>query len=191
MRLATHLRVQAWAAASGRAASTSASSSFPRSRKVLASRRRSVPGWLRLRRARSPCCSPTSRGRRDCSNVPATATRICSRSIIGCCEQAFAAHGGYEVDTAGDAFFVAFASAKEAVAAAADAQQALAAQDWPGGERIWVRMGLHTGEPRLLDGTYVGLDVHHAARVMAAGHGGQVLLSQSTFDLVGETRSGA
>ena len=100
---------------------------------------------------------------------------------------AFASHGGYEVDTAGDAFFVAFASAKEAVAAASDAQQALAGHDWPGGERVWVRMGLHTGEPRLLDGTYVGLDVHHAARVMAAGHGGQVLLSQSTFDLVGET----
>ncbi len=100
---------------------------------------------------------------------------------------AFASHGGYEVDTAGDAFLVAFASAKEAVAASSDAQQALAGHDWPGGERVWVRMGLHTGEPRLLDGTYVGLDVHHAARVMAAGHGGQVLLSQSTFDLVGET----
>ena len=99
--------------------------------------------------------------------------------------EAIAAHGGYEVDTAGDAFFVAFVSAREAVAAAADAQQALARHDWPGGERIWVRMGLHTGEPRLLDGAYVGLDVHHAARVMASGHGGQVLLSQSTFDLVG------
>jgi predicted ATPase/class 3 adenylate cyclase len=99
--------------------------------------------------------------------------------------QVFDAHGGYEVDTAGDAFFVAFASAKEAVAAAAEAQQVLATHNWREGERIWVRMGLHTGEPRLTDGTYVGLDVHHAARVMAAGHGGQVLLSQSTRDLVG------
>jgi predicted ATPase/class 3 adenylate cyclase len=98
----------------------------------------------------------------------------------------FVAHGGYEVETAGDAFFVAFASAKEAVAAAAEAQQALAAHDWPDRERIWVRMGLHTGEPRLIDGSYVGLDVHHAARVMAAGHGGQVLLSQTTRDLLAQ-----
>jgi predicted ATPase/class 3 adenylate cyclase len=98
----------------------------------------------------------------------------------------FDAGGGYEVDTAGDAFFVAFGSAKEAVAAAAEAQQALAGHDWPEGERMWVRMGLHTGEPRLVGGTYVGLDVHHAARVMAAGHGGQVLVSQSTRDLLGE-----
>jgi predicted ATPase/class 3 adenylate cyclase len=100
--------------------------------------------------------------------------------------QAFGGHGGHEVDTAGDAFFVAFASAKQAVAAAAEAQQALAAHQWPENERIWVRMGLHTGEPRLIDGSYVGLDVHHAARVMAAGHGGQVLLSQSTRDLLGQ-----
>ena len=98
----------------------------------------------------------------------------------------FDAHGGYEVDTAGDAFFVTFSSAKEAVTAAAEAQQALAAHAWPEGERIWVRMGLHTGEPRLIDSTYVGLDVHHAARVMAAGHGGQVLLAQSTRELLGE-----
>jgi predicted ATPase/class 3 adenylate cyclase len=99
---------------------------------------------------------------------------------------AFAVHGGYEVDTEGDAFFVAFASAKEAVAAAAEGQRALASHEWPENRRIWVRMGLHTGEPRLLDANYVGLDVHHAARVMAAGHGGQVLLSQSTRDLLGE-----
>jgi len=98
----------------------------------------------------------------------------------------FDAHGGYEVDTAGDAFFVAFGSAKEAVAAASEGQQSLAAHDWPEGEQIWVRMGLHTGEPRLIGNTYVGLDVHHAARVMAAGHGGQVLLSRSTRDLLGQ-----
>lgn len=99
--------------------------------------------------------------------------------------EAFEARGGYEVGTEGDSFFVAFASAREAVEAAADAQRALAAHDWSG-DRVWVRMGLHTGEPRLLDGSYVGIDVHHAARVMAAGHGGQVLISQSTRDLVGD-----
>jgi predicted ATPase/class 3 adenylate cyclase len=98
----------------------------------------------------------------------------------------FDAHGGYEVDTAGDSFFVAFASAKDAVAAAAKAQQALAGHEWPEGARVWVRMGLHTGEPKLIDNTYVGLDVHHAARVMAAGHGGQVLLSQPTRELLGD-----
>jgi predicted ATPase/class 3 adenylate cyclase len=88
-------------------------------------------------------------------------------------------HGGVEVDTQGDAFFVAFARASDAVAAAEDAQLALA--DGP----VRVRMGLHTGEPLLDDEGYVGFDVHRAARIAAAGHGGQVLLSQATADLAG------
>src|SRR6187431_3386266 len=92
---------------------------------------------------------------------------------------AFAEHEGVEVDTQGDAFFVAFARASDAVAAAADAQLALA------GGRVRVRMGLHTGEPRRADEGYVGFDVHRAARIAAAGHGGQVLLSQATADLAG------
>src|SRR6476469_5939719 len=91
---------------------------------------------------------------------------------------AFAEHEGVEVDTQGDAFFVAFARASDAVAAAADGQRALA--DGP----IRVRMGLHTGEPRLTDEGYVGLDVHKGARIAAVGHGGQVLLSQATRALV-------
>jgi len=103
--------------------------------------------------------------------------------------EAFEAHGGYEVDTEGDAFFVAFATANQAVSAAEQAQQALAAHAWPEGRQVWVRMGVHTGEPRLLEGNYIGLDVHHAARVMAAGHGGQVLVSQSTRDLLNEQTS--
>jgi predicted ATPase/Tfp pilus assembly protein PilF len=86
---------------------------------------------------------------------------------------------GVEVDTEGDAFFVAFARASDAVAAAAEAQHALA--DGP----VRVRMGLHTGEPLRAEEGYVGLDVHRAARIAAAGHGGQVLLSQATADLVG------
>ncbi|MEJ7792198.1 MAG: adenylate/guanylate cyclase domain-containing protein [Gaiellaceae bacterium] len=86
----------------------------------------------------------------------------------------FADHEGIEVDTQGDAFFVAFARASNAVAAAADGQRALA--DGP----IRVRMGLHTGEPRLTEEGYVGLDVHKGARIAAVGHGGQVLLSQTT-----------
>jgi predicted ATPase len=88
-------------------------------------------------------------------------------------------HDGVEVDTQGDAFFVAFARATDAVAAAAQAQNALA------GGQVKVRMGLHTGEPVRAAEGYVGFDVHRAARIAAAGHGGQVLLSQSTADLAG------
>src|SRR3954466_15591359 len=91
---------------------------------------------------------------------------------------AFADHEGIEVDTQGDAFFVAFGRASNAVAAAAHSQRSLA--DGP----IRVRMGLHTGEPRLTEEGYVGIDVHKGARIAAAGHGGQVLLSQTTHALV-------
>jgi predicted ATPase/class 3 adenylate cyclase len=97
---------------------------------------------------------------------------------------AFRSHRGFEVDGEGDAFFVAFASANDAVAAAAEAQRALASHPWPDGKVVRVRMGLHTGEPRPIDGRYVGLAVHQAARVMAAGHGGQVLVSESTRALL-------
>jgi predicted ATPase/class 3 adenylate cyclase len=95
----------------------------------------------------------------------------------------WAAHGGAEIDTAGDGFFVAFASAPDAVAATADATRALAAHPWPQDTTLQVRMGLHTGTPQLVGDRYVGLDVHRAARITSAGHGGQVLLSQTTCDL--------
>jgi predicted ATPase/class 3 adenylate cyclase len=98
--------------------------------------------------------------------------------------EAFDHHAGYEVDCEGDAFFVAFPSAGEALAAAAEAQQALAAAEWPAEGDIRVRMGLHTGEPLLVPPKYVGLDVHKAARIMAAGHGGQVLFSEATRRLL-------
>src|SRR5215831_9581324 len=91
---------------------------------------------------------------------------------------AFARCGGVEVDTQGDAFFVAFARANDALAAAREGQQALA--EGP----IRVRMGVHTGEPMVTEEGYVGMDVHRAARIAAVGHGGQVLLSQSTRALV-------
>ena len=91
---------------------------------------------------------------------------------------------GHEVDTQGDAFFVAFARASDAIAAAVAAQRGLASHSWPEGTTVRVRMGLHTGEPQLATQRYVGLDVHRAARIMSAGHGGQVLLSQTTRDLV-------
>src|SRR5262245_18918485 len=92
--------------------------------------------------------------------------------------QAFADHDGAEVDTQGDAFFVAFSRASNAVAAAATAQRGLA--EGP----IRVRIGIHTGEPLRTSEGYVGMDVHRAARIAAVGHGGQVLVSQTARDLV-------
>lgn len=91
---------------------------------------------------------------------------------------------GREVDTQGDAFFVTFARALDAVQCAGDAQRALATHAWPHGEPLHVRMGLHTGEPLIASTGYVGMDVHRAARIGDAAHGGQVLLSQTTRELV-------
>jgi predicted ATPase/class 3 adenylate cyclase len=97
---------------------------------------------------------------------------------------AFHRWNGFEVDTQGDAFFVAFARATDAVCAAVEMQRELADHPWPDGAIVQVRMGLHTGEPQRSAEGYVGLDLHRAARIMSAGHGGQVLLSQTTGDLV-------
>ena len=98
--------------------------------------------------------------------------------------EAFDAHGGYEVDTQGDSFFVAFASAREALLAAVEGQLALRSHPWPDGVEIKVRMGLHTGQASAQDGRYTGLAVHRAARIGAAGHGGQILVSQATQTLL-------
>ena len=91
---------------------------------------------------------------------------------------------GREVDNQGDSFFFAFASAKSALAAAVIAQRELAEHQWPDGGQVRVRMGLHTGEPAVGEERYVGLGVHRAARIGAVGHGGQVLLSNATRELV-------
>ena len=98
----------------------------------------------------------------------------------------FTAHDGDEVDTKGDAFFVAFSSARLAVAAAVDAQRALHAHRWPHDDPVRVRIGVHTGEPVVIDGNYVGMDVHRAARIASAGHGGQIVVSARLRDLVAE-----
>jgi len=98
-----------------------------------------------------------------------------------------ATHGGVEVATEGDGFFVVFERTSDALAATADAQRALAAEPWPADAEIRVRMGIHTGDGRLdADGSYVGADVHRAARVAAAGNGGQVLVSETTSSLVAD-----
>src|SRR4051794_8475740 len=98
---------------------------------------------------------------------------------------AFAAESGFEVNYEGDSFFVAFPTAVAAVSAACEAQHALAHEQWPGDVDVRVRIGIHTGEPLLAPPKYVGVDVHRAARIMQAGHGGQVLVSEATSELLG------
>jgi len=104
-------------------------------------------------------------------------------------------HEGAEVRTEGDSFFLAFRTARQAVAAAADAQRTLASQRWPHGASVKVRIGMHTGENAQPGGTesgadYVGFDVHQAARVASAANGGQVIISSVTRTLLGEQLPG-
>ncbi len=98
--------------------------------------------------------------------------------------EAISANDGLVVRTEGDAFFVSFSSATRAVAAATRAQQELSAATWPEGAQVRVRMGLHTGEATLGGDDYIGIDIHRAARIAAAGYGGQVLVSEATYVLV-------
>jgi YVTN family beta-propeller protein len=98
--------------------------------------------------------------------------------------EAFARHRGHEVDTQGDAFFYAFASAHEAVLAAVEGQRALDGYPWPEATPVRVRMGIHTGRAAPVDGRYTGMAVHRAARICAAAHGGQVVVSQATQSLL-------
>ena len=99
--------------------------------------------------------------------------------------ETFGVHDGTEIDTQGDSFFYSFRRARDAVAAAVEAQRALDAHAWPRGASVRVRMGLHTGEPTVGEEGYLGLDVVRAARISAAGNGGQILLSETTRALVG------
>ena len=91
--------------------------------------------------------------------------------------RAWARWSGREMGTEGDSFFVVFSTASAAVNAAVQAQRALAEHAWPQGERLRVRMGIHTGEPATHEDNYVGMDVHLAARIAGAAHGGQVVVS--------------
>jgi predicted ATPase/class 3 adenylate cyclase len=97
--------------------------------------------------------------------------------------KAWGDHGGTEMGTEGDSFFVVFPTAEGAVTAATQAQRELAGYEWPAGEQVRVRMGIHTGTPAVHDGGYVGMDVHRAARIAGAAHGGQVVLSSATAEL--------
>ena len=97
---------------------------------------------------------------------------------------AFAAHGGHEVDTQGDSFFAVFRLPSDAVAAALAAQRSLAAQAWPAAGAVRVRIGLHTGEAMARGDHYVGQEIHRASRICDSGHGGQIVVSQTTAELV-------
>jgi class 3 adenylate cyclase/CheY-like chemotaxis protein len=97
---------------------------------------------------------------------------------------AVAEAGGHEVDCRGDEFFVVFATPDAAVEAALAAQEALDAHDWPDGRPVRVRMGIHAGCPVREGDGYFGVDVHRAARICQAGHGGQVLVSEAVIDAV-------
>ncbi len=100
--------------------------------------------------------------------------------------EAFARVGGREVNTQGDSFLVAFRRARDAVAAAVAGQRSLGAHSWPEDRPLRVRMGIHTGEPAVREDDYVGLDVHRVARISSAAHGGQVLVSDATHQLLGD-----
>ena len=97
---------------------------------------------------------------------------------------AFEEAGGQEVGTQGDSFFVAFRRPKDAVLSAAAAQRALGSHSWPEGAQVRVRIGIHTGDASFASDKYLGLAVHRAARICAAGHGCQILLSQTTHALL-------
>jgi DNA-binding NarL/FixJ family response regulator/class 3 adenylate cyclase len=97
--------------------------------------------------------------------------------------------GGHEVDCRDDELFVVFERSHDAIAAAAEMQRALTAHDWPQGAGVRVRAAVHTGEPILAEGGYVGVDVQRVARICAAGHGGQVLLSQAAYEAVRDADS--
>jgi class 3 adenylate cyclase len=99
--------------------------------------------------------------------------------------EAFVEHDGTEIDTQGDAFFFSFPRARDAVTAAVEAQRALRDHEWPEGNKVLVRMGLHTGEPHMGEEGYLGIDVVRAARISSAGHGGQILISETTRALLG------
>ena len=98
------------------------------------------------------------------------------------CRRAWKDHNGEEVDTAGDGFFVVFPTVADAVAAAMQAQRELGAVDWPGGRPIRSRTGIHVGAVSSYDGSYVGYDVHRAARMMGTASGGQVVVSQAVVE---------
>ena len=149
-------------------------------------------------RARRRCCSrrppdrdrdPALRRRRGVDTPPAVPRRPLrhrAHAAPRAVRAAIAQRGGGEVDWAGDGVFLAFGRARDAVAAAVDLQRALDTENWPESAQVRMAIGIHTGEPTLADGRYVGMDVHVAARICSAAHGGQVVVSQATRDVAAD-----
>ncbi|HEY7968641.1 MAG TPA: adenylate/guanylate cyclase domain-containing protein, partial [Candidatus Limnocylindrales bacterium] len=102
-------------------------------------------------------------------------------------DDAIGSNGGTLVSSEGDSVFAVFPSVREAIGAAVAAQRALSEHAWPDGTKVGVRMGVHVGEAVLGGRDYTGIDVHRTARVMAAGHGGQILVTQAVRDLAAGT----
>ena len=98
------------------------------------------------------------------------------------CRRAWGDHNGHEVDTAGDGFFVVFPKVVDAISAAMQAQRDLTAVTWPGGRPIRSRTGIHVGVVSSYDGSFVGYDVHRAARIMGVASGGQVVVSKAVVE---------
>src|SRR5437868_5755117 len=138
-------------------------------------------------RSDHPVCIPGSRRSTSPCRVPPDAMRSALGVHDELLRQAIEAHGGYVFSTAGDAFAAAFGRAADAVGAAVDGQRALQSERWPGGIFLRVRMGIHTGEAVERDGDYFGPTLNRAARLMAIGHGGQVLVSSTTAAVLGNT----
>jgi class 3 adenylate cyclase/CheY-like chemotaxis protein len=109
---------------------------------------------------------------------------IAHRSLV---RSAIAEHAGSEIDSRGDEFFVAFEQPRQAVDAAALMQQSMAEHEWPNSDELRVRMGMHTGQAIYADRDYLGVDVHRAARICFAGHGGQILMSAATHSFLPES----
>jgi len=126
----------------------------------------------------------SSRLEREIGTESYTAVLARHRAIL---RAAFGAHNGEEQSTEGDSFFVLFPSAGDAIRAAVEGQRGLAAAEWPSGTEVRVRMGIHTGEVSRGDEGLVGIDINRTARIEAAGHGGQVLISATTRGVVGDS----
>ena len=140
--------------------------------------------WQRCRLGTSRSSSATSKARRGSSRALVMPMRISSAPSADsprCSGRA----GAVELGTEGDSFFAVFASASDAVASATEIQRAMTREAWPDGASVRVRIGIHSGVARVTDSGYVGLDVHRAARIMATGHGGQIVISDATASLAG------
>ena len=122
--------------------------------------------------------------------VPAISTASCSDEHRRIVRAAVEHAGGIEHGTEGDSFFLTFDSPTAALAAAVEAQRAIETHEWPDGLRLRIRMGVHLGEVQADGDDLVGMSIHHAARIVAAAYGGQILLTEAVREMVRELPEG-